>query len=342
MKRIKLYIPGPLEYYPFVRRVMKTIIHHRSEEFSLMMKRIRKNFSKILDSYPPTLFSSSGTGAINAVFQNFVDPTKKSLILSSGKFANRMLEIMRFYGISPTVIRAKPGELFNIAKIPKQEFDYVFMTYVETSTGTRNNVEEVISVIKKINKNTKVIVDAVSAFAAYEIFPEKIGIDILIGASHKALGCPPGISFIWRSENVETLKSEDFYFNFSAESQKQEKELWFRFTPPVEVISALDVSLEYVAQNPSDFIKLHQKRSDFFRRQIRKSGLELFSQNPANTVTAVKIKNADKITRSVLKKGFLIGKGAENYENIVRVSHMGDVSFRDLKIIARLIKKYNK
>ena len=109
MKKIKLYIPGPLEYYPFVKKAMKTIIHHRSEEFSLMMKRIRKNFSKILDSHPPVLFSSSGTGAINAVFRNFVDPTKKTLIFSSGKFANRILKIMEFYGINPTVIRARPG-----------------------------------------------------------------------------------------------------------------------------------------------------------------------------------------------------------------------------------------
>lgn len=38
MKKIKLYTTGPLEYYPFVKKAMKITIHHRSDEFSLMLK----------------------------------------------------------------------------------------------------------------------------------------------------------------------------------------------------------------------------------------------------------------------------------------------------------------
>ncbi|NCF75525.1 MAG: aminotransferase class V-fold PLP-dependent enzyme [Xanthomonadaceae bacterium] len=338
--KIKLYTPGPLEYYPFVKKAMKNTLHHRSKEFSRMMTRIRKNFSEILKSDPPIMLPSSGTGAINAVFQNFIDSNKKILLLSSGKFANRILKIMEFYKIEPTIVIANPGDVFNSDKIPNKKFDYIFMTYVETSTATRNNVEEIAAFLKQRNSDIKVIVDAVSAFGAYKIYPEKVGIDVLIGAPHKALGCPPGISFIWYSKKMKFLEPKDFYFNLQEEAKKQEKDLQFRFTPPVETVSALDASLDYVASNFLEFIMLHKKRAEIFRREIEKQGLELFSKSPANTLTSVKVKNADKIIERLKEEGFLVSKGSESYENTLRISHMGDVKINELKNIAKMIKKY--
>lgn len=337
---MKLYTPGPLEYFPFVKKAMKNTVHHRSKEFSEMIARIRKNFSTLLKSHPPVMLSCSGTGATNAVFQNFIDANKNVLLLSNGKFGNRILKIMKFYKITPTIINAKPGEIFDLSKIPDKKFDYAFMTYIETSTATKNNVEGVVNFLKTRNKNIKIIVDAVSAFGAYKIYPEKIGVDILIGASHKALGCPPGIAFVWYSKKMKFLNPKDFYFNLQAESKKQKEDLQFRFTPPVEIVSALDASLNYVANDFSKFVKLHERRAKVFREEIRKQGLELFSKNPATTITSINVKDSKKIIEKIKKQGFLIGKGSENYENILRVSHMGYVKIGELKKIAKLIKRY--
>ncbi len=331
---LRLYTPGPLEYYPLARKAMRTKVHHRTPEFREMVKRIRANLEKMLRAEPPVMLSSSGTGAINAVFQNFVKPQDKILVVSNGKFGERIAKIARFYGFPKLeVVEVMPGQPITADHVKGKRCDFLFMTYVETSTGTLNKVSEIAKAIKE-ESGAKVVVDAVSAFGAYPIYPKEDGIDVLIWATHKVLGCPPGVAFIWHSLEP---KPRDFYFDLAAEKKKQEEQNEFRFTPPVEVVAALDAVLAWVANEHRAFMQMHEERAVKFREWASELGLKVFSRSPARTVTALEVKNAEKVIEALKERGFLIGFGREREGRIVRVSHMGNVKMRELKRIAELI-----
>ena len=339
---MKLYTPGPLEYYPWVREAMKKVLHHRSPEFSEMVQNIQNNLSTILQSHPPIMLNCSATGAMNSLFQNFIDTGKKSLVLSNGKFGDRILNIMNFYGIDPTVIRAPLGEIFKKSDMPDDKFDYMFMTALETSTGTKNNFEEITKHLKEKNPDVKVFIDGVSAFGTYPIHPEDQGIDALVFAPHKSMGCPPGISFIWYDKNLKFQKKKDFYFDLKVEEEKQLKKSQFRFTPPTEIVSAINESLNYIVRDLEGFVELHEKRARVFRDEMKKLGLKQFSQNPSNNLTTVKVENVEGVIKGLKEKGYLISKGGDGAVPFLRISHMGDVKDSELRDIVKLINEYAK
>lgn len=56
--------------------------------------------------------------------------------------------------------------------------------------------------VKKVSPDTLVILDAVCAVASEEIRMEDWGIDVVMSASQKGLGAPPGLSVIIASQQA--------------------------------------------------------------------------------------------------------------------------------------------
>ena len=80
------------------------------------------------------------------------------------------------------------------------------------STGVLSNPQAVAEVVRKVSPDTLVVLDAVCAVASEEIQMDRWGIDVVITASQKGLGAPPGLSIVVVSEKA--LKVE--YFSWRA------------------------------------------------------------------------------------------------------------------------------
>ena len=65
--------------------------------------------------------------------------------------------------------------------------------------------------VKKFSPDTLVILDAVCAVASEDIQMDKWGIDVVITASQKGLGAPPGLSIVVVSEKA--LKVGHFFIS---------------------------------------------------------------------------------------------------------------------------------
>ncbi len=342
-EKIKLYTPGPLSYYPWVKEAMDTTVHHRSQEFHELFQETRDGLYQILhdDSQEGRLvfFSSSGTGGLNAALQNTVKKGGRLAVIDNGAFGHRVAGIADFYGWKMDHIEVPMGyPIPNDLEVPNA--DVYFMVYVETSTGTLSNVEQFISHVKEQNPHALIIVDAISAIGAYNIVPLRTSVDVLIGASHKVFAAPPGISFVWVGPNVRLQKTIDFYFDIRAEYEFQSRHDEFRYTPPVEVFSALHASVSRVASDPRQFIDMHKRRQRIFAKALESHELQLFSKNPATVVSAVRVRDSFKVKRFVKGHGYQIAQGyGESKEDVVRVSHMGAVEENDLRIIAKLIRE---
>jgi alanine-glyoxylate transaminase/serine-glyoxylate transaminase/serine-pyruvate transaminase len=77
---------------------------------------------------------------------------------------------------------------------------------VDTSTGVLSPATHISSLVKKHSPSTLIVLDAVCAVASEEIRFDDWGLDMVISATQKGLGTPPGLSLCVISKRaVETL-----------------------------------------------------------------------------------------------------------------------------------------
>jgi alanine-glyoxylate transaminase/serine-glyoxylate transaminase/serine-pyruvate transaminase len=67
--------------------------------------------------------------------------------------------------------------------------------------------QPVADAVKRISPDTLVILDAVCAVASEDIQMDNWGVDVVISASQKGLGAPPGLSIVIASQKAMKVKS---------------------------------------------------------------------------------------------------------------------------------------
>ena len=76
-------------------------------------------------------------------------------------------------------------------------------------TGVLSNPQPVAEVVRRVSPDTLVVLDAVCAVASEDIQMDNWGIDVVITASQKGLGAPPGLSIVIASQKA--MKVGFFY-----------------------------------------------------------------------------------------------------------------------------------
>ena len=106
-----LRIPGPTPCPPeTLGELSRQMINHRGPEFADMqariMDRLKKFFRTSNDVY---VYTTSGTGAMEAAIVNTLSPGDKVLSISIGEFGDRFGEIAAAYGANVTRYNFDPG-----------------------------------------------------------------------------------------------------------------------------------------------------------------------------------------------------------------------------------------
>lgn len=357
MKKFYLLTPGPTPIPEGVRDVMaQPIIHHRTQEFQEAFSEVIEGLKYVFQTKNDILiFTSSGTGAMEASVANLLSPGDKALVVRGGKFGDRWGELTQAYGIETTFIdiswgeAVKPGQIEEALKA-NPEIKAVFITHCETSTGVVTDVEA----IAKIVNSTKavLVVDAVSSLGSIPLKTDEWKVDVVVAGSQKGLMIPPGLAFVSVSSKAwEMVKKSTFpkyYFSFKGTRKAQEKanSPW---TPAITLVLALRESLKLIRDEGLENVLLRHKRlSEATRVAIQTMGLELLaSKSPAISVTAIKL--PENIDGTVLVKNlrrrhgiWFAGGQAELKGKIIRIAHMGYIKqFELLEAISALEKELN-
>ena len=256
IKRNVLLNPGPATTTDSVKlaQVVPDICP-RELEFGRIMEEISKDLVSFVgdyDTYESVLFGGSGTAGVEAVLSSVIGEQDKVLIINNGAYGKRMCQICDVYGISYIEYNSS-----NISPVSMEQLEHTIienkdsLTHLacihnETTTGLLNDITAIGQLAKKYSLTF--IVDAMSSYAAVPIDMEKMNISYLIASSNKNIQGMAGLVFVIANRekllSLKEKKARSFYLNLYAQYNYFVKTKQLRFTPPVQVVYALQQAIK--------------------------------------------------------------------------------------------------
>lgn len=156
------------------------------------------------------------------------------------------------------------------AALSTGKYDTICITHNETSTGIQNPVEDIAEVLRKY-PDVVWCMDAVSSAAGSRIETDKLGVDVLVTSTQKALALPPGMAVCTLSpkayERTASVPNRGCYFDLrSIYDTIQKKDYQYTNTPCVSIMYAMDLQLQRIMQEGVDnrFAR-HEAMAEFVR-----------------------------------------------------------------------------
>lgn len=352
--RSLLMIPGPVEFTPEVLSAMAlpTTSHVAAnfiEVFGDAIDRLRKIFFS--PAGQPFVVAGSGTLAMDMAAANLVEPGDRALVVGTGYFSDRFAVILRRYGAVVTQVNAPAvGDAPSLETIERTlesaSFTLMTLTHVDTSTGVRVDVRTLADLGKR--HGALVVVDGVCSVAGEELRQDAWGIDLVLTASQKAMGVPPGLAIVVAGPRaMEKFRMRNhpvgsYYCDWKEwlpimEAYEARKPAYFG-TPPVNLVWALHISLgQILAEGMEARFLRHSKLSSAFKSAtsaLRLRQVPIRPELTATTLTACYYpEGIDAGFVSRMAEGGVIVAGGLHPEirpRYFRVGHMGAVTEADI------------
>lgn len=347
---------GPVQSSSFIREIgSEQVPYFRTPEFSRLMlenEELIKELTKSSINNKVVFLTGSGTASMEATIINTLTKEDKALVVNGGSFGHRFVELCNIYEIPYDEIVLNFGGSLTKEELERYEnkgYTAFIVNMHETSTGVLYDMNLISDFCKR--NNLFFIVDAISAFLADPFDMEKLGADVMITGSQKALACPPGISIIVLSEQaVERVYANNpktMYLDLK-NALDNAKRGQTPFTPAVGILRQINARLKEIKANggvESENLKIKNLALDF-RNRIKELPFEIFSSSPSNAVTCIHPLNVSAYeVFNELKDNYNIWicpNGGELKDKVFRVGHIGNLTIEDNKILIDAFKDMEK
>jgi alanine-glyoxylate transaminase/serine-glyoxylate transaminase/serine-pyruvate transaminase len=349
-----LMIPGPIEFEPEVLEKMGVPTpSHVAPDFIESFGNSLEMMKEVWQCPSGQAFIVAGTGtlAMDIAGSNLIEAGDNALVVSTGYFGTRYAELLKRYGAKVTILDAPVGDIVSLDQVEeelkKKKYKLLTFTHVDTSTAVLNDPRPFGELGNKYDVLT--ILDGVCSVAGEVILQEEWGIDVVLTASQKAIGVPPGLALLVVSQKAlaSWQKRKTPVGNYYADwanwlpimnAYENHKPSYFG-TPAVNLILALEKSLQIILEEGMENrVHRHRRIGSAFRSGLKILGLDMIPVNEnvaANTLSApyypegvVGAELLDKISREgvIVAGGLLAG-----YQNrYFRIGHMGKTGFDEV------------
>lgn len=347
---------GPVQSGDEVRKIgSENVPYFRTPEFSTIMienEKLMLEFSMAPKNSRVAFMTCSGTGAMEATIINTLTKNDKVLVVNGGSFGHRFVEILDIHEIPYEEIELEHGHSLkkeHLEKYEDQDFSAFVVNVHETSTGVHYDMNLISDFCKR--NGLFLIVDAISSFLADEFNMAKLGVDIMITGSQKALACPPGVSIIVLSpraiDRVSKNDTKCMYLNIKSALKDGERGQT-PFTPAVGVLLQINARLKEIYMNGGvdSEVKRTADLAKYFREMIKDLPFEIVSESMSNAVTPLHptTANAYEIF-SIIKDEYgmwVCPNGGDMKETIFRVGHIGCLTKGDYDQLISVFKDLQK
>jgi 2-aminoethylphosphonate-pyruvate transaminase len=254
-----LLIPGPVTTRPEVRHALTRDIAPWDNDFRHFLTRLRSRILRLAggleDQHATLPLQGCGHFITEAALRTFLPPGGRILIPASGAYADRMIRLAREAGrivvpLPMGLTDTTDPQAVATALQADPTLSHVGMVYSETGSGVIHDVQAVGAVVRAAGR--RMIIDAVSAFGALKLdMSAQPEVDAALFTTNKCLEALPGVAFaIARIDRLLACAGNagSWSFDLSNIYDHALRAGWgsFRFTPPAQILAALDVALDYL------------------------------------------------------------------------------------------------
>jgi aspartate aminotransferase-like enzyme len=346
---IKPYLlaPGPTPVPPEVlAAVAQPLIHHRTPAFASVLGEVQEGLRELFGTAQDVLvLAASGTGAMEGAVTNLLSPGDEVVVVNGGKFGERWTRICRAYGVAVHEVLVEWGRAVEPAAVAAALEAHpnaraVFVQASETSTCVLHPVPALAELTRR--RDTLLVVDGITAVGVLPLPMDRLGIDVLVTGSQKALMLPPGLAFVALSPRAwaaaERARLPRFYFDFARERAgvAERSTAW---TPAISLIQGLRVALRMLrAEGWANVYARHARLARATRAGATALGLALLApEAPSPAATAICVPagiDGGALVRYLRERMQVTFAGGQDRlkGRIVRIAHLGWVGAFDIVV----------
>ncbi len=284
--------PGPSCVPPEVYNALsRKTIGHLDPYFLQIMEELKDMLRTIMNTKNNLTIPISGTGSagMEAAFVNLVEPGDRVLIILNGVFGVRMQDVATRLGARVDILEfpwGTPAITERLEeKIKKDTYDIVAVVHAETSTGVKNPVKEIGSVLKGMD--TIYLVDAVTSLGGIEVRMDDWNIDVLYSGTQKCLSCPPGLAPLSFSEkamaklNKRKSKVPNWYLDLTMIANYWGQNRVYHHTAPVNMLYGLYQAIMLILEEGVDNVfARHMEAHKILVEGLEELGLKMLVEEP--------------------------------------------------------------
>ena len=317
---VKAMIPYFSEYYgnPFS-------LHLFGNETGLAVTQARQTIADILKAKPSEIiFTASGSEADNLAIRGIAKAYKhrgKHIITSTIEHPavkNTFMDLMED-GFEITMVPVDENGVMimdEFKKALREDTILVSVMHANNEVGTFQPIEE----IAKITKERKIIfhVDAVQTMGKVEIYPEKIGIDLLSFSGHK-FHAPKGIGVLYKRDGVRLAR---IITGGNQEGKRRPG------TSNVPYIVGLAKALQIAVANMKEEWKREETLRNYFEDEVSKRIPEIKINGkgarrlPGTSSITFKYLEGESMLLNLSLKGIAVSSGSACSSDSLQPSHV--------------------
>ena len=291
----------------------------------------------------PYIVPGSGSTCLDAALFNLFEPGQTVVVPNTGFFGARLVELATSHGLEvrevpvPTGAPADPGRIAEALV----GADGVLACHVETATGVRHPIEEIVRAATEAN--AVCVVDGISSVGGELVNVDAMGVHAMVTASQKGLEAPPGLGIIALGpggrERMEARSSRPESWYLDLRTWDRFRDEWGAWHPhpvtmPTNLVLALASSVARMAEaGIESWVARRAELAKRCREGLRELGLEPVPHAgaEANLVVAAWADDPASIQKYLLSQGIMISGGLEpTMGRAIRVGLMGRTATEDM------------
>ena len=349
-----LLIPGPTPVpQPVLEALARPTESHSSETTGRALRRLQEGIEHAVGARPSGepegslvfVLAGSGTMALEAGIVNLVLPGEKLLVVSQGFFGARFAAVGRAIGAEVVEVSCPWGGQVAPAEVERALREsgarVMTVTHVDTATGVVAPFLEYARIARELG--VVMVLDAVAGVGGMPVGMADAGIDVVITASQKALGIPPGLAILAVSHRAMETRRQlgrcgSYFMDWlNWEAPMRDSEAHYFATLPTNMVVAGAAAIDLAeSEGWEPRFARHRRMARSVRRGLRAVGLPPRGAEDVLSATVTAARVPEGIDPTALRLAVAVdqvaiagGIGAWN-KTTIRLGHMGAAGLPEL------------